>query len=196
MKRITTIFVAATIAAAVPQLVQAEPGTYERSGTTHISHRDASFIREAAAGNAAEIGLAELTLRKSQDSQVRDYAQRLLRDHRQSDRELQQIAQARGIEWPVPVKKSDARAMERFDRMEGAAYDRMVMNHWVKDHRTDIKEYDSAAKHARDPQVKQFAITSLPTLRDHLSRAEAITSSGTIREPAGGYNHQFRDNVK
>jgi putative membrane protein len=191
MKKITTIFVAAIIAAALPTTLRADAGTYERSGTTHVSHRDASFIRDAAEGNAAEISMAELALRKSQNPQVRDYAQQLLRDHRQSNRELQQIAEARGISWPVPIKKSDSREMQRAENMSGQDFDRMVMNHWVKDHRTDIKEFDKAARRAEDPQVKQFAITSLPVLRDHLNRAEAITTSGTIREPAGAANHKL-----
>jgi len=191
MKKFTTIFIAAAIAAALPQTVKADEGHYNHSSASvRVSRTDAKFIREAAEGNAAEIGMAEVALRKSQDPQVRQYAEQLIRDHKQSNRELEPIAESRGIEWPVAIKKSDARELERAENMSGPAFDRMVMNHWVKDHRSDIKEFDKAAKRAQDPQVKQFAITSLPILRDHLSRAEAINSSGTIREPAGASGHR------
>jgi putative membrane protein len=183
MKTITTILVAAAIAAPVPLAFAAE--TQNSTGTTHASHHDAKFIRDAAEGNAAEIGLAEIAVRKAQNPQVRDYAQQLIRDHAQSNAQLQQIAVANGISWPVAIKKSDARTLDKYENMNGAEFDRSVMNHWVKDHREDIKEYDKAAKHAQDPQVKQFAISTLPTLRQHLNRAEAITSTGVVREPAG-----------
>jgi putative membrane protein len=190
MKRMTTLLVAATMAAAVPAL-RADEGRYESRATTRVSHGDAKFIRDAAEGNEMEIGLAEIVVRKTQNPQVREYAQHLISDHQQSNRELQQIASERGISWPVAIKKSDAHTLDKYENMSGPEMDRSVMNHWVKDHREDIKEYDKAAKHAQDPQVKQFAISSLPTLRDHLNRAEAITSSGVIRESAGGENHHW-----
>ena len=193
MKTISTILVAAAVALTLPCAFAAD--TYHDStATTRVNHRDAKFIRAAAEGNAAEIGLAEVAVRKAQNPQVRDYAQQLIRDHEQSNGELQQLAVTRGITWPVAIKKSDARMLDKYENMNGADFDRSVMNHWVKDHREDIKEYDKAAKHAQDPQVKQFAISTLPTLRQHLSRAEAITSSGVIRESAGAeklYWHQY-----
>jgi Spy/CpxP family protein refolding chaperone len=61
MKTITTILVAAAIAAPVPLAFAAE--TQNSTGTTHASHHDAKFIRDAAEGNAAEIGLAEIASR-------------------------------------------------------------------------------------------------------------------------------------
>src|SRR4051794_3265068 len=99
MKTITTILVAAAIAAPVPLAFAAE--TQNSTGTSHVSHHDAKFIREAAEGNAAEIGLAEVVVRKTQNPQVREYAQQLIRDHQQSNGQLQQLAVANGITWPV-----------------------------------------------------------------------------------------------
>lgn len=180
MKTITAFVIAAAIAATVPGAFAAEEH-YD----SHVSHHDAKFIRDAAEGNAMEIALAEVAVRKAQNPQVRDYAQRLIRDHEQANNQLQPLAIANGITWPVAITKSDAHTLDKYENMNGHDFDRSVMNHWVKDHREDIKEYDKAAKHAQDPQVKQYAISTLPTLRDHLSRAEAINSAGVVREPAG-----------
>jgi putative membrane protein len=183
----------------LPQIVRAEDEHHEhheRGAAMHVSRHDAKFIREAAEGNNAEIGLAEVVVRKSADPQVKHYAQMLIRDHRQSNRELEQIATARGVTWPVPVKKSDARELERAENMNPRELDRLVINRWVKDHRSDIKEFESAAKRATDPQVKEFALSSIPTLRQHLSGAENLASAGVIREPAGShrYHHESYPN--
>jgi putative membrane protein len=191
MKRITIAFVTAAMALTLPQTIRADFGNHEHFASTHVSRGDAKFIREAAEGNNAEIGLAEVVLRKSADPQVKHYAEMLIRDHRQSNRELEQIATARGIAWPVPVKKSDARDLQRAENMNPRDLDRMVINHWVKDHRSDIKEFESAARHATDPQVKEFALSSIPTLRQHLNGAENLASAGVIREPAGSH-HYYR----
>ncbi len=194
MKRITTVLLAAAMVAAVPQFVHAEEGIYKSRGSTSVNREDGKFIRHAAEGNAMEIGMATLALRRAQDPQVRAYAQKLISDHQQSDRELQPLAEARGIAWPVPVSKSDTRELDRAQQLSGADFDRMAINMWVKDHRNDIKDFEKEAKHARDPQVKQFAISSLPVLRDHLNRAENLASGGVIREPAGTFrSHLDRD---
>lgn len=197
MKRMTTMCVVVAIALTWPQMLRAaENATGTETGKAHDSHRDTKFIREAAEDNAAEIRLAEVAERKAQNPQVRDYAQQLIRDHEQSNAQLQQLAVARGVQWPVAMKKSDARMVDRYEKMNGAEFDRAVMNHWVKDHKDDIKEYDKAAKHAEDPAVKQFAVSSLPVLHNHLNRAEAIASSGAIREPAGAEKQNHGNEYK
>jgi putative membrane protein len=48
------------------------------------------------------------------------------------------------------------------------------MRDMVKDHRTDVAEFAHEAKMGKDPAVKSFAESTLPTLRDHLKEAEKI----------------------
>jgi putative membrane protein len=47
----------------------------------------------------------------------------------------------------------------------------------LQDHRTDVSEFQKASRSASDPQVKQFAESTLPTLKDHLSMAQQTASS-------------------
>lgn len=175
MRIFTTIIAAAALSAFLPQTSHAEG----------VSGRDAKFIRKAAEGNNAEIQMGQMVAQRTRDPQVRAYAEKLVRDHRQANRELRRIAETRGIELPDRPSKTDERSMRHVENMSGRQLDRQAVDHWVADHRKDIKEYDAAARRARDPQVKQYAISSLPTLRDHLSNAEALSNVGAIREPAG-----------
>jgi putative membrane protein len=41
----------------------------------------------------------------------------------------------------------------------------------VKDHEKDVKEFEKAAKDAKDPDVKTWATNTLPTLKHHLDMA-------------------------
>jgi putative membrane protein len=183
MKKITTILVAALIGAALPLTLHAEE---------QVSSRDAKFLRKAAEGNSAEIQMGQMVAQRTQDQQVRNFAEKIVRDHTQANQQLQQIAQAKGIDLPQNPAKSDQRTITRLENLSGPQLDREAIDHWVKDHKKDIKEYNSEAKRARDPQVKQFAISTLPTLRDHLNNAETL-QNGVIREPAGAsHNQMFR----
>ena len=67
----------------------------ETTGTTALSAN--SFIKEAAEGNNSEIAMAEIAQRKAQNSQVKQYAEMLLRDHKKANDELKPIAQAHGV---------------------------------------------------------------------------------------------------
>ena len=62
-----------------------------------LSSKGASFVKEASAGNQAEIALAELAQTKSQSAEVKDLAKMLQQDHQQAQAKLQTIAQAHGL---------------------------------------------------------------------------------------------------
>lgn len=168
------------MAALTPQIVHAQE---------HVDHRDAQFIQKAARGNLEEIQTAHIALQRAQDPQVRAFANTLIQDHMQANNQLQQIANAKGVEFPNSITTGEEHANQRLQNKSGADFDRAVVDHWVKDHKKDIKEYDSEAKHAKDPQLKQYAISTLPTLQDHLSRAQSLSSGTTIHEPAGSGVH-------
>jgi putative membrane protein len=51
----------------------------------------------------------------------------------------------------------------------------------VKDHRDDIKEFEKEAQQGQDPQAKAFAQKTLPTLREHLTKIEAIASNSGVK---------------
>jgi putative membrane protein len=48
------------------------------------------------------------------------------------------------------------------------------MNLMVKDHQKDVADFENASKTSADPQVRQFAAETLPTLQEHLQQAEKI----------------------
>jgi putative membrane protein len=44
----------------------------------------------------------------------------------------------------------------------------------VDDHKKDVSEFQDASQNAKDPDVKQWAAKTLPTLQAHLQKAEQI----------------------
>jgi putative membrane protein len=46
------------------------------------------------------------------------------------------------------------------------------MDHMVKDHQKDVKEFQKQADKAKDADVKNFAANTLPTLQEHLKMAQ------------------------
>jgi len=48
----------------------------------------------------------------------------------------------------------------------------------IKDHRHDIDEFEQASKNAKSDDVKNFAQSTLPTLKKHLDAAEKLPAKG------------------
>jgi putative membrane protein len=46
----------------------------------------------------------------------------------------------------------------------------------VKDHTKDVAEFQREAKSGSNPDIKQFASSTLPTLESHLSEAKSVDS--------------------
>lgn len=56
----------------------------------------------------------------------------------------------------------------------GADFDRAFARTAVEDHQKDIAEFEKEASSGTDPDVKNWASKTLPTLREHLAEAQAV----------------------
>ncbi len=50
------------------------------------------------------------------------------------------------------------------------------MDFMIEEHQKDIQKYSEQADTAEDPQVRQFAETTLPDLKKHLEKAKRVES--------------------
>jgi hypothetical protein len=58
------------------------------------------------------------------------------------------------------------------------------MSDMLKDHKKDVADFARESKTAHDPDVKNFAVQTLPTLEDHL-KLQRYLLSGTSLTRAG-----------
>ena len=152
-------------------LVLAGVASAAQSGA--LTKGDRTFIEKAAKGGVAEVELGNLAQQKAQNQQVKDFASRMVKDHSKANDELKGIASAKGVTVPAEMDKSAVKEKEKLEKLAGAKFDREYMSHMVKDHKKDVKEFADEAKNAKDPDVKNFAASTLPTLQEHLKLAQA-----------------------
>ena len=79
------------------------------------------------------------------------------------------------------MPSSDRREFDKLQKKSGADFDREYMKEMVSDHKKDVKEFQSTAKSANDPDIKNFASSTLPTLQQHLDMAQQ-TKAATKNE--------------
>jgi putative membrane protein len=151
------------------------PSATGRSGEhakSSLSHSDRKFIEEAAKGGMAEVELAKVAQERASSPEVKQFAQRMEQDHSKANEELRTLAQEKGVTMPTGPKATENHEVSKLSKLQGEDFDRAYMDHMVKDHQKDVKEFKKMAQNAKDPDVKAFAQKTAPTLEEHLQLAQ------------------------
>ncbi len=138
-----------------------------------LSKTDRKFVEKAAKGGHAEVELGQYMKEHAHDEQVKQFAARMVHDHSQADEKLQAIARQDNLQLPSGMDEKSRKFMDKLEKLQGEALDREYMNHMVKDHKKDISAFRKEAKKAKNPDLRNFAQSTVPTLEEHLKLAKA-----------------------
>ena len=130
------------------------------------------FAANAAQGGMAEVEMGRMATQRAGDASVREFGARMVADHSRANSELKTIAGQKGIQLPVELNSEQKSEMEKLSKMSGAEFDQEYMSAMLKDHQTDVKDFDTQSKEGNDPEIKAFAGKTLPTLQQHLQMAQ------------------------
>jgi putative membrane protein len=150
-----------------------------------LSTSDKQFLTKAAQGGEAEVELGQLAQQKSQDPKVKEFAKRMVDDHSKANEKLKSLASSKGVDLPSQPDAKEKAEKERLSKLSGEQFDRAYMKHMLKDHEKDVSEFRKEAQAAKDPDVKQFASSTLPTLEDHLKQAQSIAPKENAEAKSG-----------
>jgi len=145
--------------------------------TDKLDTSDEKFVTSAFQGNLAEIKLGQLAVAKAQTPEVKQFGQRIIDDHAAANTKLMKLAGQKGLQPKRELEQSVQHEYNKLDKLSGTQFDREFMNYMVSDHQKDIKEFEKVAKSAKDPDVKEFAESTLPTLQDHLTNAKSAQTA-------------------
>ena len=141
---------------------------------------DAQFAMKAAQGNMAEVALGQLASQKAQSDDVKKFGQRMVDDHQKAEQDLEGVASKDNLTLPKNVSAEQKAEQQRLEKLSGAAFDRAYMQMMVKDHTKDIAEFKKEANSsAANPDLRDYANRTYPTLDDHLTNAKAVNDSLT-----------------
>ncbi len=137
-----------------------------------LSMGDRTLLRALAQANLAEIEMGKLAQSKSQNEQVRNFAQKMIDDHTKALKDVQALALARGLTLPAELDRMQRAKADRIGRLSGEAFDRTYMAQaGVADHKKTHDQLRSAQKRARDPELRALAERTLPVVDEHLDAA-------------------------
>jgi putative membrane protein len=141
---------------------------------------DQSFYKAAAEGGLAEVEQGNLAQQKGQSQNVKDFAAMMVHDHSAANAKLQAIASTKGIDLPSSPSVTQMATIGKLKVLSGDAFDKSYIKGMVKDHQDDIAAFEKEAKEGKDADARQFAVSTLPTLKTHLSKIQSIAASNHV----------------
>jgi len=162
----------------------------KEAGGKNLSKADQNIMREMAMSNLAEIETGKIALSQSKNDQVRNFAQKMIDDHQQSQKELEQLAQSKGVTLPTEPDNKHKAAAKKLSSLEGDKFDKQYMKQGgMSDHRATHRLLQRAQTRATDPDLKALAAKMEPIVSQHLTLAQEVSgakgSTSGSQGPAG-----------
>jgi putative membrane protein len=162
----------------------------DQASQQQLQQQDRQFAQEAAAGNQAELELAKMAEGKADSDPVKEYAGTLVEDHTKAGEELKRIAEEQGLTLDPEVPPEAQQAKEKLSGQSGEAFDRSFVEQMITDHDKTIQLYEEQAAKGQNEALKQFATSTLDTLRMHLDQARQLERELGEQATAGAVDQQ------
>lgn len=179
-----------------PWPVKRIPGTFPSDTTTTQAGAaiatDATHIREAVSGNAAEVELGRLAGSRAADDDVKEFAERMVTDHEAMGRQWATLARTSRVTVTAGRDPAAAQTVERLESLSGTAFDRAYMTEMVRHHEQELVRLQQVATSASSPEVRRLAAAGQTTVREHASLARQVASQVGVSTVATGDTERDR----
>lgn len=154
-------------------------GMKQGSGQMAADHK---FAMEAAMGGMMEVELGKLAASKGASDEVRQFGQKMVDDHSKANDELMQLASGKGMTLPTAPSAKHQAEMQKLSALSGEKFDKEYVKMMLKDHKKDVAAFEKEANGGMDAELKAFAASTLPTLREHLQMIQRINDKMMMRK--------------
>jgi putative membrane protein len=134
---------------------------------------ESTFILEAYSNGLAEISSAELALQKTTSSNVKAFAQHMIDEHGDLNKELHAMADRKNLHLVDTTRLTDKTKAFLLKSKEGQSFDEAYLEHEVNTHKQTITLFRRASN-CKDPDVRYFAALTLNKLNSHLKMTQKL----------------------
>jgi putative membrane protein len=143
-------------------------------------YTNAELVGFVNAYNDAEVEIGQLAQTKATDTQVRDFARRIVTEHRALKTEVTNAAQGLNLTPTMPTADENlpedhqAGLRDLNALAKGRDFDRAFVKHEVKMHKKVLDEVEDALRRNRNQEIRPVLEKARDGLRAHLTTAEEL----------------------
>jgi putative membrane protein len=150
--------------------------------TDNVPFTDSHFIRETTQHNQLEIKIGQLAARKSDNDQVKKFANEIVQDHTQLGQQLQKFSTKQELGAGSKLDHSEQAKYDKLEKASGTEFNHEFAKCMIKGHAKGISHFEKAAQSATDPALRSFAQQALPKLRQHMQMARDVAKAVGLDE--------------
>jgi putative membrane protein len=143
------------------------------SAATLGSVNTSAFVQNAARSDMYEIQAADLAQQKSQNSQIKDFAQMMAKDHMMTTQKLMAALPA-GVAAPKDLDKRRQGMLDNLKNSSAGEFDKRYVTQQVNAHEEALTLLQGYSKRGDNAQLKQLAAQTAPMVQMHLTLAKAL----------------------
>ncbi|MBC7453905.1 MAG: DUF4142 domain-containing protein [Massilia sp.] len=175
---IATVIASALAFPAISQVTPAAPAPAASiASAATLNKADQKIVMNMAIANMAEVEAGKMAIEKTQNAQVKTFAQKMVDEHSKALGEVTALAQSKGVTLPTTVDAPHKAMAAKLNKLSGEAFDRAYMaDAGVTDHTKVHAKLKGFEKKAKDADVKALASKMLPTVGEHLQMAKELSA--------------------
>lgn len=142
-----------------------------------VDKEDSQFAVEAINKCLSEIELGKLAIQRGKSKKVKNFGTMMVKDHGKANDKLMAIIKAKKITLVITHDPVQQKMIQDLSQKSGNDFDKAYIKAMIADHQDDVKIFTDKTKKLQDPDLKAFAIKTLPVLQKHLEAINAIHDS-------------------
>lgn len=144
-------------------------------GAQAQSHSDKAFLEKNSQGNVAEVELAKLALKKSQNPEVRAFAQKMVHDHEMLGKSMAPLMAKAGVQPSVSLNGEHQRLYNKLNGLQGKEFDQEYVQAMDKDHHEDLSDFQSEFNSTKDMELKTAVHKGEEVIAEHTKMIDGIS---------------------
>ena len=132
-----------------------------------VCTKDCSFIM-------TEVKLGELAASNGQRDDVKQFGQRMVKEHGGINDDLKALAAQKGVTLPDSLDAEHQGVVDKMSALSGADFDDAYIAGMIKDHKMDAKAFKAESSATKDTDVKGFVDKTIPVVQEHLKVITAM----------------------
>lgn len=147
------------------------------TGGIAVTSADAKFATAAANGGLAEVALGKLAVQKTNNAQIKDFANMMITDHGKANDELMAIAKEKNITLPAMPDSAHMKKADELSKMSEHDFNKAYVSAMIDGHKKTLSLMQDEAKNGSDGTLKAFAAQTAPVVQKHLDAINKIHDS-------------------
>jgi putative membrane protein len=142
-----------------------------------VDKSDSDFAVDAANGNSTEVELGKLAIKNGKDKKVKNFGAMMVKDHGKANTKLMMLSKIKKLNLSSTPNADGQKMIDDLSKKTGDEFDKAYISSMIADHKEDVQKFGDATNRLQDPDLKKYAIKTLPVLQKHLDAITAINDS-------------------